>query len=183
MSKKVDFDFLPQWAKRWEFWEIIESKCTKHNINPYYIAALIKTESDGNPLACRYEKNFKWTYDTADFAKSLRSSEDTIEMMQKTSWGLCQVMGTVFFELGGNLEPLYEYRWPTSMLDKRISIEYGCRYWNSKAKYYHDPMQIYAAYNAGTVRYSIDCPENLINQANVDRYEANLKDLTKCTRY
>ena len=183
MQKKVDFERLPKWAQQWDFWDAIELKSTKYNINPYHIGALVKTESNGNHLACRYEKNFKWTYCIEDFAKSLIASVDTVEMMQKTSWGLCQVMGTVFFELSGNLEPNEVYRWPTSMLDKKISLEYGCRYWVSKKKFYSGPEEIYAAYNAGTVRYDLDCPENLVNQAAVNRFKENLNDLIMYVRF
>lgn len=183
VARRVDFEMLPKWAQQWDFWEIIEKKCTMHEIDPYHIGALIKTESNGNHLACRYEPNFKWTFEIEEFASQLNASEATIECLQQMSIGLCQVMGTLFFELGGMLEPIEQYRWPTCMFDKRISIEYGCRAWNAKTKYYCTPEEKYSAYNAGSVRYSIEDPSVFINQSAVNIFKKNLDNLTENVRY
>jgi soluble lytic murein transglycosylase-like protein len=182
-SKKIDYDALPKWAQEWDFLEIIEAKANKFDIDCYHLIALVKTESNGNHLACRYEPNYRWTFEIESFAEMLKASEATVEMMQSTSFGLAQVMGSLFLELGGALEPIEKYRWPTCMLDKRIGLEYGCRAWKAKTKGLHSPDEMYAAYNGGSVRYDPRSPNHFVNQANVNIFMKNLKEIKKLVRY
>ena len=183
MKRKIDYDCLPDWAKSWDFIDMIESKCKTYEINPYHIIALVKTESDGNKFAMRYEKDFKWTSDIATCAFAAKCTQDTMEMMQKTSWGLCQVMGVKFYELGGSLEYLSENRTPAALLNERLGLEYGCRAWRKYAERYINPEKMYAAYNAGSVRYDKNSPTKYVNQNAVDNFMSNLRETTKAVRF
>lgn len=183
IAKRIDYDGLPAWAKKWDFLDIIEAKATQFDINVYSLIALVKTESDGNPLSVRYEPGYRWTFEVENFAEMLGASVPTIECLQSMSFGLGQVMGGLFFELGGALEPLPHYRWPTAMLDKRIGLEYACRAWQAKGKNYITPQDKYASYNGGSVRFNPKKPDEYVNQAAVDRFMKHLKDVTKTVRY
>lgn len=192
MKKRIDVERLPVWAKSWDFIGLVESKCAYYEVNPYHILALIMLESGGNPLACRYEgkqkiirddfgkvidvrPGFKWTYELKNFAEMLGATEDTIEMLQSTSFGLGQVLGVHYFEKGGVLEPIEHYRWPTALFDENINLEYTLKIWREKLdKYGDDPEITYASYNAGSPRF---VGHGLVNQAAVNIFLKYLKEI------
>lgn len=183
MLKQIDYENLPYAIKRWGFLDTIIAKSSEYNLDPYHIIALVITESSGNPSAIRYEPTYKWTFEIDSFAKKLGCTGKTMEVMQKTSWGLCQVMGGVFMELGGYLSQTEWKRWPTALLNPTVGLDFGCRFWAEKSKYYPKVDKTYAAYNAGSVRYDQDNPENLVNQKAVDRFCDNLHYVTQHTRF
>lgn len=183
MERKIDYEALPDYIKKWDFLDIVEKKCTAYELNPYHILAVIACESNGNPLAIRYEPEFKYVYEVESFAKMLNASISTIIAMQRTSFGLGQVMGTRFFELGGTLEAHPHFRWPTSMLRPNTGIEYTCRTWKECSKRHSSPNDIYCIYNAGSIRYSTIRPDEFVNQSAVDRFMRHLNSITKTVRY
>ena len=64
------------------------------------MAAFAEVESNGNVFACRYESHYQWLYQPERFAVRLKITKQTEVIMQKTSWGLFQVMGAVAREYG-----------------------------------------------------------------------------------
>jgi hypothetical protein len=180
----IDYHNLPLWSREWSFLDVIDQKCKFHDVNPYHIIALIKTESNGNHLACRYEANFKWTYKIEEFAKKISATKDTIEILQKTSFGLGQVMGVHFFELKTTINYLEIYSWPTILFDVNVNLEYTIMIWKKKfEKYGLEPDTAYAAYNAGCVFYKNKNSFEYVNQSAVDKYMENLLDTEKRVKF
>lgn len=161
---------IPNWAKKLD-WYLIQRKALKYGLDQDLVAAVIQVESAGNPFAIRYERNYRWTFNVNMLAQDISCTPDTMEQMQKTSYGLMQVMGGVAYEHGLAREKDYDYRWPTSLIMPEMGVEYGCRHLKAKQRVIgDDPARIYAAYNAGS---AIKTDGGLyINQRAVDRFYA-----------
>lgn len=167
----------PDWAKHFP-WAVIEVAAQSHSLEPEFVAAVIATESMGNTHAIRYEPSFEWTENIDLYAKEIGCTWLTMQYMQKTSWGLMQVMGAVAYEHGLLLMPNPHHRWPTALLIPRIGAQFGCLHLKKKFDLYGPrPDAVYAAYNAGSAR--TDMSGRFTNQVNVDRfleYYAQLRD-------
>lgn len=109
----------------------------------HIILGIIKTESSFNPLACRFEKDYKWLKNPIKFAKELGITADTEIVFQKTSWGLMQVMGAVYRELGytGYLNAL--------STDIERQVRYGIRHFHRLFVHYGDLYRAILGYNRG----------------------------------
>lgn len=140
-----------------------------HKVELNLVLAMIVVESSGNRFRTRFEKNWSYFKDIDIWAFKRQITENTERIMQMTSWGLMQVMGSVARELGfvGDLPEL---------TDTRIGIEYGVKKIVNVQKKYSSATDIIAAYNAGRVvmengRYK--------NQHHVDKVMAALYELSK----
>lgn len=145
------------------FNDSINKYCKKYDLDPHLVTALIATESGFNPLVIRYEEDYRYLYKLPEIRVSVGCTLSTMRTMQKTSWGLMQIMGAVYYELGGT-------NWATILLQPDINIKFGCEYLAKIIKkqnlvYAGD---IYAAYNSGAVRKMRS--GQLVNQKNVDRF-------------
>jgi soluble lytic murein transglycosylase-like protein len=182
--RKMHWKGLPAWAKEFDFLEIIEKQSTLHGVDPYQILALVQTESRGIHTSVRYEKSFRWIKqdEVVAFSKILGSTQNTTRNLLKNSFGLCQIMGQVFAEHGGMENSHPAHRWPTSMLDKRIGIYYGCKVWRWHFDR-HGPMvdEVYASFNGGSPRRVPD--GSFENQDQVDNYIMNYSEIMKGVRY
>jgi len=158
----------PRWAKNLDY-ELIRRVAVSHAMEPALVAAVVQVESMGNTYACAYEPDFTYTYQIPRLAKVCHATIETMLMMQKTSWGLMQVMGAVAYEHKLEDEFTWHRRWPTALTNPAIGLKYGCLHLKLKyEKYGPDPKMTYAAYNAGSPRY--DQKGNLINLISVNRF-------------
>lgn len=166
-------------------WDLIREKAREHNLEPEIIAAVIQTESGGNPFAIRCEaskfmdsngivilhSNWKYFLEPESFADTINSTRATEFAGQMTSWGSCQVMGAVAREHGFK-------GWFPELCEWNIGIEYGCRHLKQKAQRYgSDPAELYASYNAGMPKKTAG--GMFINQRNVDHFMKNYRELFK----
>jgi soluble lytic murein transglycosylase-like protein len=154
----IDLTKIPKKYITWAWWDIIGKKALQHDIDPLVIASVIQVESSAIPTLVRFEENYKWVLDPKELSLQWKVTAKTANVLQKCSFGLMQVMGAVFVEHGGN--NLTPYNQPTIMLLPDFGIEFGCRHWNKFKKKYSDPMQIYACYNAGSLRMKEGIYEN-----------------------
>lgn len=146
-----------------------------HALDPDLVAAVIAVESLGNPYAIRYEKGFRHTYNVPYFAKMVGCTTDSMWVMQKTSWGLMQVMGAVAYE-EGLADMNGDERWPSAMLNPKVGIEMGCRHLKRKFEAFGPEVaRVYAAYNAGTPR--LNDSGKFVNQVSVDRFLRYYREL------
>ena len=123
------------------FIEIIRSYADVNQVRRDIVYGICARESAFDPFACRYEPNYRWLYSPSK-VKPATCSLDTETMLQKTSWGLMQVMGGVFREYGFK-------GWLSSIpADPRIQLQYGCMHLATKIRKYGMEGGI-AAYNAG----------------------------------
>lgn len=134
----------------------------RHAIPVHLLAAIVAKESSFRPDAIRREPAYRWVWDTpgkkafrrltateatsvdppADF-KGLNGDDPYLEWVgQRTSWGLCQVMGAVARELGfagADFEYLFD-------VDRNLSL--GSRLFARLLARY--PVEdAVSAYNAG----------------------------------
>jgi hypothetical protein len=144
--------------------KLIIDKSKEYGIEKKFLIALVKTESNFNPYAVRYEKDYKWIYSYKECAEIVGCTIDTMINMQKCSWGLSQLMGANYYELQGK-------NWATVLLIPEINLKFCCEHLrriieNQKLDI-ENVCDIYAAYNAGSIRKK---GEEYINKKNVDRF-------------
>lgn len=138
---------------------MVRTEAEKASLDPNTILGLIKVESNFNPNAVRYERNFLNYFKTKEYAKVQRITEDSENCLQKFSWGLMQVMGGTARWLGyGGFLP--------DLSNPETGIHWGIEYFKRiSARYVYLSDQL-AVYNAGSVRK--DAQGKLINQSYVD---------------
>lgn len=137
---------MPFWAMKLP-WHLISFQAAIHSIDPTLVASVIMVESSGRPAAIRFEKNFRWTLHIHHFADMNNITHDTELMLQKSSFGLMQVMGAVARELGyqKNLSKLIE---------PKMGIEYGCKKLRQLFDKHGSKLDdVIASYNAGSPRF------------------------------
>lgn len=105
--------------------QVIVGESKAHNIDPLFILALIKTESEFN----------NWS----------RSSKGAL--------GLMQILPSTGREIAGRMR--LEWRGEATLFDPYANVKMGVYYFNSlKSRYNHDTKLSLAAYNAGPGRVS-----------------------------
>lgn len=165
----------PEWLKNLPLPKV-NKYAEYYNLDAILVAAVVQIESAGNTWAVRFEPTFKNTFSICSLADSIGCSSATMEMMQKTSWGLMQVMGATAYELGLGAEYAPELKWPSSLLDPDRGMTFGCRYLKSRVdKFGADPEVAYAAYNAGSPRTTR--AGMFVNQQNVDKFMRCYREL------
>lgn len=116
----------------------------KYNIEERFLLSLIELESGWNPWAVRNEPGYAWYYNTPKLTvKMLRT---TLVATQKMSYGLMQTMGSLYYEYGYT-------GYCTELFNPELNLEIGCKHIVKKYNQYGpNPADVYAAYNAGSVR-------------------------------
>lgn len=127
------------------FFPEISAACSEVSIDPLVLYAIMQHESGGNTWAMRYEAAYHYLVQPRDFASSLGISYDTELVCQKSSWGLCQVMGGVAREHGymGHL---------TELCRPDLGIKYAAAHLKKKFTKYGEETAAIAAYNQGNAR-------------------------------
>jgi len=150
--------------------QLIQDSANKYGIEFCLLNAIVATESGFNSNAIRFEEHYKYLYSVEECAEIVGCTKDTMIMMQRTSWGLCQLMGAVYYEMQGKT-------WATELMQPDVNLKFTCEYVNRLIDRWHlkSPELIYAAYNAGSVRRR-EWGE-LVNQKNVDRFMQNYKTI------
>jgi len=117
------------------------------DLNPKWVLAVIKCESEFNQYALRFEPKFQWLHNVDIMQSRLKCTADTAKYMQMCSYGLMQIMGATYIDMLGN------YQWPTNLFDIDENIYYGCCFFKKKYQTWGpDIAATYSAYNAGTAR-------------------------------
>lgn len=111
-------------------------------LDPDLVSAICTQESNYTPAATRYEKNWGYFYEVERFSKLLNITYETEYQLQKFSFGVMQVMGSVARELGfqGHL---------TELIIPENGVLYGCKKLKALSKRYSDVSDVIAAYNGG----------------------------------
>lgn len=151
----------------------IVSLVVKHTkdtgIDPALVLGIIQTESGGNPYAARYEQNYRWTLPQAK--RPATCSQNTETSMQKTSWGLMQIMGAVAREHGFT-------DWLSMLVTPDVNISLGVKHIQKLMTRFQEKYGIdgvIAAYNAGSPRVEAD--GKFFNQKYVDAVKKSTDDL------
>lgn len=148
--------------------DIVKSECKFLGFNDVaLIYAIIETESGWNSYTVRYEPEWKYIVSIPDnLLKSLGITRITEEQLQKFSWGLMQIMGSVAREL--NFTGLL-----TELVNPQTNVNLGIRHLKKFLDKYKNIEDAIASYNAGSPRKR----ENgkYINQQYVDKVLTNYK--------
>ncbi len=109
---------------------------------PDILYGIAVVESSLNPIAVRYEPNYRWLY-FVDTSRPPNCSRETEEMLQKTSFGLYQMMGAVLRENGWT-------GWLTGiLLDPVLQTVFAIKHFKRLHRRYPAVMDIISAWNAG----------------------------------
>lgn len=165
-------NFSPEWLRGFPV-PLVNKYAKQFNIDARLLGAVVQTESGGNPFAVRFEPSYRYTSAIASLANEIGCSYSSMEMMQKTSWGLMQVMGSTAYDLGLGRE---KNKWPSTLLDPEMGMKYGCTFLKRKIDQYGAlPEVVYSAYNGGTPQQSVIGVFN--NQDMVDNFLKNYRSL------
>lgn len=141
----------------------------EHDVDPVLFEAICRVESSLDPFAMRYEPRWNYLYFPREHASRLRITEDTETQLQKFSYGLCQIMGSVAREHGfsGPLGALIS--------DPALCLKYGAIHLKKFLWKYQTEVEVIAAYNAGSARKT---PGGMfVNQQYVDKVDKVLRQL------
>ena len=125
-------------------WLMIKEKAAVYGLDPKVVAGVLLAESANDPTAVRYEPGYKWLF-MPEKTKPWNCSLTTERVLQRTSWGLMQVMGAVAREYGLT-------GWLTQMLQPELSVEYGCIHLSKLKHRFPDGYDYISAYNQGSPR-------------------------------
>lgn len=141
-------------------WDIIEREARLRALDPALVAAIAQTESAGSIYVTRYEPQYRWVVSPADWALKTRVTLDTETVHQKTSWGLCQIMGAIAREFGfAGYHP--------QLCDPNLNLKYACQLLARLHAKYGPIEDVVASYNAGSPRF--DDSGKYVNQSYVDK--------------
>lgn len=143
---------------------LIQAAAATAGLDVAFVGAIIRVESSGEPFSWKPEPRYSYLWDVArkrpfralmsdeigsasappDFP-SLAGSRDQEWTGQRSSWGLCQVMGAVAREEGFTAPYL------TELVDPAANLTVGCRHIRSLVAWAgpNNLTQAAAAYNAG----------------------------------
>jgi soluble lytic murein transglycosylase-like protein len=145
---------------------IILVNCNIYRIDPFWVKAIISTESQWNRYALRYEPEYNYLYNPKKYIGP-NISYSTELCCQRISWGLGQIMGALAREQG------HEGVMST-LLDPPINIRHICIRLDTLKKYSAESDFIFAGYNAGPGgMHKID--GHFFNQKYVDTINQYLK--------
>jgi len=119
--------------------ELIKKYSELYKLESRLLYAIISTESNFNTNAVRYEIDYRWFYKLEDCKKLVGCTLNTMRMMQQTSWGYTQIMGALYYELGGK-------GWATTLLDPEVNLKFCCEYLKKiiKTQGLNSPSETYA---------------------------------------
>lgn len=152
-----------------QYTSIIDQECKALNIDADLFTAIVNTESAWRPSAIRYEENFSYLWHPQDHADAEKITLETETVLQRMSYGLCQLMGANARWLGYDL-PLM------TLLAPATNIKMGVRFFAQRCNQYSSIQDKISAYNAGTPRKKDGV---YVNQPYVDRVFGFYSNLRK----
>ena len=123
--------------------DAIREVAAETNIPWNLLAAIVQTESGGNQYAARFEPDYKYYFKVKEFAKQNQITEITETVFQKTSWGLCQLMGGLCRELGHTGSLL-------EMVNQELNLRLCAKHLLNLIKKHPERDAMLAAYNGGS---------------------------------
>lgn len=150
--------------------QLIEKAASKFNLDPCLVEAIVKKESSYITKLMRYEAAWSYFYDIKRFSKPNLITDRTEQELQKFSFGLMQVMGSVAREDGHSGQLV-------DLLIPETGLNYGCMQLKQFVTKYPNIQDAISSYNQGSPR------KNYVgkyqNQAYVDDVMKTWGDLSK----
>lgn len=147
--------------------DLIISMASKNNLDPKLVWAIAKQESNFNPKAMRFERNWQYQTMVAISSQNLKISYDTEMTLQSFSYGLLQQMGSTTREFGftGML---------TDLLDAETGLHWACLKLAKVCGKFKEIENIAAAWNGGHPKKNLS--GQFFNQAYVNQVLKNYND-------
>lgn len=147
---------------------MIIAKSKENNIDPKLVWAIAKQESNFNPKAMRYERNWQYQNMVSVSSQKLGISYDTEFQLQSFSYGLLQQMGSTAREFGftGML---------TDLLDAETGLHWSTLKLAKLCGEFKETSNIVSAWNLGYPKKNMS--GQYFNQNYVDQV---LKNLSEC---
>ncbi len=147
---------------------LIRTTAKAAGIDDDFAVSIAGQETNFISSRCRYEPSWAYYNVPIAWAAKLGITPQTEQVMQATSWGCMQIMGSVARELGfdGYLNDL---------TDPPNGIFYACAKIAKLDKVYEKEEAVAAAYNAGTPRLGL--AGKFVNQDYVDGVMGRLQKL------
>lgn len=153
---------------------IIVHRSKENGIDPDLLRAICTIESSLEPLAMRFEPNYRWLWFPRETASRMTKqipgySADTEMALQRFSYGLPQIMGAVCRELG--------YDGPLQLLplEPVIVLDLACKHLKKFMEKYPSEPDWISAWNQGNAGKT---PGGLYkNQSYVDKVCLELRKL------
>lgn len=139
---------------------LVKDRSNRYGIDCKMLDAIIQVESNYDIYAMRFESKMKSSVIAANFAKMNSVTTATEEILEKFSWGLCQIMGSTARWMG--------FQGPMPLLcDPDVNVNLGAKYLARLKEQHGVSDAIISAYNAGSIRRLTD--GKFKNQAYVDK--------------
>ena len=149
--------------------QVIKDVAAKEGLDHELLLAICMVESSLDPYAVRYEPAYKWVLSPREWASQMRLSVATEETLQKTSYGLAQIMGAVMREYG------FSGKLQTCLLNPSVPLSYSAKHLKNYLRCYGTEVEAISAYNAGSPRKTAG--GMFLNQTYVDKVSAELRKL------
>ena len=143
------------------FLSLITSISNHYNIDKVLILAMCDVESayTWNPWIVKDEPGWTRFLDIQSYARAIHITIATEAALQRMSWGLMQVMGTVARELGHSTML-------TELCKPEVVVDLGCKKMRKLLDYYGNREDAISAYNQGGTKKSVTGA--YLNQGYVD---------------
>lgn len=120
--------------------------CAARKVDALLVAALIETESGGNPHKAFYDSDHTPLEKPVQWAEKLGLPTNTERMYQRTQWGLLQIYGTVARQRGFDLPEM------TLLCQPAINLEVGLRHIEWLIPQVHSEDDLIVAWRYGLSR-------------------------------
>lgn len=144
-----------------QFTPEIERYSNLYGVDANIVRAIIQQESNWNIYSIRYEPGWSYLSETGRFAKLNNITESTETELQKFSYGLGQIMGSVYRELGFGANFM-------TLFSAEIQISYLCKYVKKISVFTRNPQELFACYNGGHGALLKEKDGKFLNQGYVD---------------
>jgi hypothetical protein len=131
----------PKWSYLLPWDDLLEA-ARNHIVPIPLFASIVMVESYGVPTVKRFEPHFKYFEKPEYFAKLLEIPIEEEVKNQATSWGCCQLMGTVLREMG------FDKKLELA-LDVKTNLDFGAKKIASILKRWPFWFEAASAYNHG----------------------------------
>lgn len=121
---------------------LIKASAESHNMSPKLLCAICDVESGFRESAMRYEPKWSYLLHEQSYANQLGITTETERQLQKFSYGLFQIMGSVLRENG------YQEMLPNA-LDPIVNLTYAIKFIKKLQEKLPLADHWISAYNAG----------------------------------
>lgn len=142
--------------------------CAARKVDALLVAALIETESGGNPHKAFYDSDHTPLEKPVQWAEKLGLPTNTERMYQRTQWGLLQIYGTVARQRG------FDLPYMTLLCQPAWNLEVGLRQLEWLIPQVHSEDDLIVAWRYGPPKQRSSGGSAAAEQAYLAQVKANI---------